>query len=208
MRIPISFYNVRAQALVDTGAAASFISLSLLKKLPFEKLKNKENELWKPTFRTVAGDKIKIKGVYEIDITLLDTDGYKHTFFILEHLDEGCILGIDFLNNLDIVISAKDRSLLYKHEEKVKKLKLPTYPLYNIKIEPENKFNLPEVPKEYLEQVRTLLYETYDLFAEKMSELGMATAIKHTIELETTKPINLPLRRTPEAQKNRRNAST
>ena len=201
MRIPISFYNVRAQALVDTGAAASFISLSLLKKLPFEKLKNKENELWKPTFRTVAGDKIKIKGVYEIDITLSDTDGYKHTFFILEHLDEGCILGIDFLNNLDIVISAKDRSLLYKHEEKVKKFKLPTYPLYNIKIEPENKFNLPEVPKEYLEQVRTLLYENYDLFAEKMSELGMATAIKHTIELETTRPINLPLRRTPEAQK-------
>ena len=57
------------------------------------------------------------------------------------------------------------------------------------------------VPKEYLEQVRTLLYENYDLFAEKMSELGMATAIKYTIELETTKPINLPLRRTPEAQK-------
>ena len=36
MRIPISFYNIKAQALVDTGAAASFISLSLLKKLPFK----------------------------------------------------------------------------------------------------------------------------------------------------------------------------
>ena len=117
MRIPISFYNIKAQALVDTGAAASFISLSLLKKLSFEKLVDKKNEFWKPIFRTVVGDKIKIKGLYEIDITLLDEDHFKHTFYVLEHVDEGCILGIDFLNNLDIVISAKDRSLLYKYND-------------------------------------------------------------------------------------------
>ena len=40
-----------------------------------------------------------------------------NTFYVLEHVDEGCILGIDFLNNLDIVISAKDRSLLYKYND-------------------------------------------------------------------------------------------
>ena len=114
-------------------------------------------------------------------------------FYVLEHVDEGCILGIDFLNNLDIVISAKDRSLLYKYNDQEKKLELPSYPLYNIKIEPENKFNLPDVPKEYLEQARKLLHDNEDLFAQKMSELGMATAIKHTITLEHAKPINLPL---------------
>ena len=78
---------------------------------------------------------------------------------------------------------------------------MPSYPLYNIKIEPENKFNLPDVPKEYLEQARKLLHDNEDLFAEKMSKLGMATAIKHTITLEHAKPINLPLRRTPESLK-------
>ena len=38
LRIPVSFYSVKCQALVDTGAAESFICLSLLRKLPYNKL--------------------------------------------------------------------------------------------------------------------------------------------------------------------------
>ena len=37
LRIPVSFYSVKCQALIDTGAAASFICLSLLRKLPYNK---------------------------------------------------------------------------------------------------------------------------------------------------------------------------
>ena len=201
MRIPITFYTVKTQALIDTGAAASFICLSLLKQLPYEKLVDKENKFNKPVFRTVAGNVIKIKGVYEVDLQLSNKHDFKHTFYILEHLDEGCILGIDFLNDLDITISTKDRSLLYKHQKEKQKLKLPTYPLYNIRIEPEDKFNFPGIPKEYLQPIRGLLYDNSNLFADKMSELGMATAVKHTINTGDTNPINLPLRRTPESLK-------
>ena len=201
MRIPITFYTVKTQALIDTGAAASFICLSLLKQLPYEKLVDKENKFNKPVFRTVAGNVIKIKGVYEVDLQLSNKHDFKHTFYILEHLDEGCILGIDFLNDLDITISTKDRSLLYKHQKEKQKLKLPTYPLYNIRIEPEDKFNFPGIPKEYLQPIRGLLYDNNNLFADKMSELGMATAVKHTINTGDTNPINLPLRRTPESLK-------
>ncbi len=200
IRIPITFYNIKAQALIDTGAAASFISLSLLKKLPLEKLveKNRNN---KPIFKTVSGDVIKVKGIYEIEIKLSNEHDYKHTFYILEHLDEGCILGIDFLHNHDIVINTKKRRLDYIHNEKTKSLKLPAYPLYNIRMEPEEKFNLPHVPKEHLQAVRQLLSDNSNLFAEKMSDLGMACAIKHKINTENSKPINLPLRRTPESLK-------
>ena len=42
MRIPTNIFSVNSQALVDTGAAASFVSLELLKKLPNEKLIEEE----------------------------------------------------------------------------------------------------------------------------------------------------------------------
>ena len=39
IRIPVKFYSISSQALVDTGAAASFIFLSLLRKIPYKKWK-------------------------------------------------------------------------------------------------------------------------------------------------------------------------
>ena len=64
MRIPISIFNINTQALVDTGAAASFISLELLTRLPNEKLKEDEsfNAL---IFKTVSGETIKFKSKYK-----------------------------------------------------------------------------------------------------------------------------------------------
>ena len=43
MRIPLTLYSISAQALLDTGAAASFISLDLVRKLPLSE-KEQENE--------------------------------------------------------------------------------------------------------------------------------------------------------------------
>ena len=57
MRIPISIFSVNAQALVDTGAAASFVSVKLLKKIPNDKIKEK---IRYPAliFKTVSGETI------------------------------------------------------------------------------------------------------------------------------------------------------
>ena len=41
MRIPITIFSINAQALVDTGAAASFVSVKLLKKITNNKIKEK-----------------------------------------------------------------------------------------------------------------------------------------------------------------------
>ena len=65
LRIPVSFYSVKCQALVDTGAAASFICLSLLRKLPYNKLVEVNNNCLNPMFRTAVGDVIKVRGTYQ-----------------------------------------------------------------------------------------------------------------------------------------------
>ena len=38
IRIPVSFFSVKCQTLIDTGAAASFVCLSHLRKLLYDKL--------------------------------------------------------------------------------------------------------------------------------------------------------------------------
>ena len=53
----------------------------------------------------------------------------------------------------------------------------------------------------YDKLVQTLLNADQHLFANKMSELRMVTAIEHTINTGTSAPVNLPLRRTPPENK-------
>ena len=64
-----------------------------------------------------------------------------------------------------------------------------------------DEFDLGNVPDEYKERVRNLLNNNRKLFATKMTELGTATQVKHTIRLKSNVPICLPYRRTPETQK-------
>ncbi len=198
MRIPISIFSINSQALVDTGAAASFVSLELLTKLPNEKL-IEDGVIPSLIFKTVSGEIIKSKGMYELSIEILGQHVFRHTFFVLEKLDEGCILGIDFLTKHGVAVDPPHRRLLIKGVKDEIILPMQKYPLYSIKIEPDNSFNFPQIPLEQLGEVRNLIGRHRNLFADRMSELGMATAVKHTINVGTSDPINLPLRRTPEA---------
>ncbi len=122
---------------------------------------------------------------------------FSHQFFVLEHLPEGCILGIDFLHAFDFTIEVRNQKLTYKHKGNLETLTVPLQPLCNIQLEVENPFNFPDVEIELSQKIAKLLNDNIKLFANKMSELGMATAIKHSINTGTTNPITLPLRRTP-----------
>ena len=201
IRIPVSFFSVKCQALIDTGAAASFICLSLLRKLPYDKLVEINGNCLNPMFRTAVGDLIKIKGTYQLTITLSDNHEFVHTFFVFEHLADGCILGIDFLHANDFGIEVRTRALSYKYKGEPQSLALPLNPLCNIQVDVENQIKLPPVEQEISEKITKLLNANQHLFANKMSELGMATAIKHTIDTGTSAPVNLPLRRTPQKLK-------
>ena len=152
-------------------------------------------------FRTAVGDLIKIKGTYQLTITLSDNHEFVHTFFVFEHLADGCILGIDFLHANDFGIEVRTRALSYKYKGEPQSLALPLNPLCNIQVDVENQIKLPPVEQEISEKITKLLNANQHLFANKMSELGMATAIKHTIDTGTSAPVNLPLRRTPQKLK-------
>ena len=152
-------------------------------------------------FRTAVGDVITIKGTYQLTITLSDSHDFVHTFFVFEHLADGCILGIDFLHANDFGIEVRTRALSYKYKGEPQSLALPLNPLCNIQVDVENQIKLPPVEQEISEKITKLLNAHQHLFANKMSELGMATAIKHTINTGTSPPVNLPLRRTPQKLK-------
>ena len=83
MRIPINIFSVNSQALVDTGAAASFVSLELLKKLPNEKL-IEEERFPALIFKTVSGETIKSKGMFELSIEISGRHVFKHAFYVLD----------------------------------------------------------------------------------------------------------------------------
>ena len=199
MRIPLTIYTISAQALVDTGAAASFISFELIKKLPQSLVQEIECQSIRSLFKTVSEEIVESKGSYKIKITLNKNHHFEHAFHVLQHLNEGCNLGIDFLILHKITVDPSTHSLTYKKDDKLRTLTIPVIPLYGIVIKENEQFNLPDVPKEYREQVNFLLNKHRKLFAEKMSELGMATAIKHKINTGASLPINLPNRRTPHA---------
>lgn len=143
IRIPIEIEDLSTQALVDTGAAASFISFNVYKQLDLcrkEHLKlfnNNNNQ-----FKTVSGELIKTYGRCELHIKLATGIQLKHYFHILDKLDEACILGIDFLNKNNILIDLNNQTLSIHNKTRPQVIKIPRqissltiaeeYKLYNI----------------------------------------------------------------------------
>ncbi|KZS05685.1 Uncharacterized protein APZ42_031052 [Daphnia magna] len=90
IRILINIFNKDIIALVDTGAAASLISSKIL-----DTLENNEN----------------LKQLLSTIIILLTI-----TFFVMNNINEICILGLDFLSNyLKSKINTRNRQICYDH---------------------------------------------------------------------------------------------
>ena len=45
---------------------------------------------------------------------------------------------------------------------------MPEYPLYSIKVEPDDNYNFPQIPIEYLPKVKGLVMRHKNVFANKM----------------------------------------
>ncbi len=106
MRIPVTFSSLKTQALIDTGAAASFLAHRLLVRIPYSEIK--ELQVSDPNiqlFRTVSGEVVKSIGRYELEsVKLARRHTFSHQFYVITGLNEGCILGYDFLAANKIVI--------------------------------------------------------------------------------------------------------
>lgn len=108
LRIPILFHTVKAYALIDTGAAGSFLSLQAFQNIPsclasiISKYTSSSDG---PKFKTISGEVMNATGLYQVTFQFKNFDLFTHTSHVIDGLGEGCILGIDFLtDNLTTVI--------------------------------------------------------------------------------------------------------
>ena len=89
-RIPISINNHSSHALVDTGAAASFISSPLFSQLAPDNISQEQNSPT-PKFKTASGNIIEPLGYYSTPIRLGNQLTIQHPFYIIPKLEESCI---------------------------------------------------------------------------------------------------------------------
>jgi transposase InsO family protein len=198
MRIPVQFNTLKTQALIDTGAAASFLAHRLLIRIPYNDIKEIQvSDPHMQLFRTVSGEIVKPIGRYELNVRLARRHPFTHQFFVIADLDEGCILGYDFLAAHEIVISPSDRSISYKHENELRTLVIPPLPICSISMVRPPQFELEHVPEGSRENLKNLLMTNFFLFTENIDELGTAKSVKHAIRT-TQLPNVMPMRRTPE----------
>ena len=141
IRIPVKFSNIETQALIDTGASTSLIDIKFLTKIPFENLKQIDLKDI-PTFKSVSGDSIVPKGQYQIPIKI-DNQIFEQTFFVIDRLDEGCILGIDFLTTYEVKVDIKNRKISYSHNKKQKTITIPNIPLNSIIVNNKETMTFP-----------------------------------------------------------------
>jgi hypothetical protein len=122
MRIPISFSNLKTHALIDTGAAASFLAHILRIDKPYKDIReitgpNKIEQL----FKTASGELVRPIGRYELHMKLARKHPFIHIFFVMSDLEEGCILGYDFLEINAISVNPSERSITYIKEKQTGK---------------------------------------------------------------------------------------
>ena len=171
MRIPVSFANVKTQALVDTGAAASFLAHRLLDKIPFKEITSVEqNQANLQYFKTVSGEIVKPTGRFELQIKLAKDHPFKHTFYVVSDLDEGCILGYDFLENNGLSINPSERSMTYLRENQTKKIIVAPASICSFTLVAPKQFSLVNVEVSKRPLMKNLLNAFEKLFAESINQ--------------------------------------
>ena len=199
IRLSLSFGNFSNSALVDTGAGITLLAVEVLRKIPEknkEKVKSFNSE--GPRFRTAAGHIISSLELNKITFQI-DDSKFTYPFYVVDKLEEGIILGIDFLKFYKFKIDVEKEELTFK-DNKTKSIQLKNkgqLQVTSLKIHvEEDKFNLAEVKENLRPKLRQLLSRYHDLFATKLTELGTATVVKHSIRTSGV-PVCLPVRRTP-----------
>ena len=110
-RIPLQLSDKISTALLDTGSVASFISTDIFYELSPKKIQDTKNESLVPHFRCAAGQVMEPVGYYSVPLTIEKKVHTRHPFYIVPTLQEGCILGMDFINQHKARIDADDETL-------------------------------------------------------------------------------------------------
>lgn len=115
-RIPITITKHNSRALLDTGAAASFFNCVFRFWTVFSQIAPKvvqnvttENSNL-PQFKTASGTLILPLGYYSAPVTIGNLT-IPHPFYVVPHLEENWILGLDFITKNRVKINGRNNSL-------------------------------------------------------------------------------------------------
>ncbi|KAI9557222.1 hypothetical protein GHT06_017043 [Daphnia sinensis] len=101
------------RALVDTGAAASLVSDEIFNTLENRDYIKRKSSIESPIFKTVSGQVLKSIGKYEFTIRITDNHMINHYFYVMQGLNEECILGLDLLSSNNVKINTRNRQICY-----------------------------------------------------------------------------------------------
>jgi hypothetical protein len=150
LRVPVAFTHLKTFALVDTGAAASFISDEYLAMVPDAAVLNEFACTTKRVFQSAAGECMPVTGIFELILQLSPECNVNHTFYVLPKLEEGCILGIDFLHSHNITLDVANKEMRMGTMDNYKTIKLnqlkkKTFPLYRVVDQPRIDFDIKHI---------------------------------------------------------------
>jgi hypothetical protein len=108
----------RVAALIDTGSTTSVISSDFEKQIP--QTAKKERSIENLNLITACGDPMpKVKTVeLQVKLHSVDSDPIKNNFHVVPNLAVSCILGMDFITNLEFRINTASRRISYKNNGK------------------------------------------------------------------------------------------
>ena len=198
-RIELDLTNTKCNPLVDTGSVASFISAKLFAELAPKKVeyatKKKNNRI--PQFKSAAGTTIEPEGYYSVPLKINKNILSRHTFYVVPHLEDKCILGMDFMKSHRMKIDITKKEVTISRFGKKAKIPLTDepYPLFSIKEDKEaNK--LKHLKEKDQQIIRNVLEKNENIFAEKLNELGRTNIVQHEVRT-TGEPFALKHYKTP-----------
>ncbi|KZR99882.1 Uncharacterized protein APZ42_004076, partial [Daphnia magna] len=148
-----------------------------------------------------SGQELQSIGKFEFSVIINDNHIINHHFNVMNNLNEQYILGLDFLSNNNVKINTRNRKICYDPfgvEHNFGSNTMPIYSIARIDKKVEQALNVSDKIRTKIE---ILLKNHEGLFADQESNLGLATRVKHQINIGHNDPINQRLRRTTESLK-------
>ena len=190
MRIPIKISKIKVNALLDSGASASFISIETFARLNVSDINGTGQKLLE--FKNAAGLSMQTRGHFEIKIKILNEEPVAHAFFVLQDMKEAMILGMDFLAKFGVVIDGTKREMTYKTADGPRNVLLQID--FSDVSKDKKKFKaedllFPNLTREQENQLHALLREYDHLFATSYADLGKPKGLPTLQILDSNVPV-------------------
>ena len=111
-----SIANKKSKVLYDTGADISCIDEKEFRKIPLHKRPSRNLYSQDRQFLSASGNQLKVKGAYNIQITIMGKT-VTHPFFVVSKLSDPVILGADFIHENKLAYCPEKRDFFWKSND-------------------------------------------------------------------------------------------